>query len=104
MGTILLILFLVFILFPILKFGWRVHRVQNDINDAIRQQQEQFRKAYEEASGQAQRQKSTEPKDPGEYVDFEEVTDASATEPKRTAKTVDTTEEVADAEFEEVTE
>ena len=105
MGTFLLALFLVFIVWPLVKFLW-----------AIRKAHKQARKAFEQATGTQWKQYKKESKTPpvnkekifdknvGEYVDFEDIETASATTTENTtqAQQAKIEHQIEDAEWEEI--
>lgn len=101
---ILLIFFIVFIVWPIVKFFW-----------AIRKAHKQARRAFEEATGTKWNQR-TEPRNTpvkekifdrnvGEYVEFEEIehtADSSETQSDTTNPQPKIEQQIVDAEWEDI--
>lgn len=116
MGTLLLILFIVFIVWPLIKAAWRIHTLRSQVNQAFRTAQQQAQANARQAKQssrpagwqQADHQKKFDQSD-GEYVEWEEVeidsatisSDSTETEIDQTHIDVTTTQ-VSDADWEEI--
>ena len=80
MGTILFILFLIFLFYyvlrPILRVSFTFRNMKREFEDSMRQQREQYEQAYRNQTSpngyNGHRQKLFDSTD-GEYVDFEET-------------------------------
>lgn len=114
MGYFLLILFLVFVLPPIIRGIVAVHRFRRQTRDAFeamygagkqgRPDARRERKAGWSDSGRQKKKKIN--KDVGEYIAFEEITveqTVSAETDGRGQATYEVEQQVSDAEWEEIT-
>ena len=91
-GTFFILLILFFLIFPVIKLGWKIYMAQKTA-----------KKAFSEFHKQQQRQRR---KTMGEYVDFEEVTDAhqASQQNSKSSKKSRIKDEplITDAEWEEI--
>ncbi len=108
MGTLLLLLFIIFIVIPLVKVGWRVWLLRNSFKQARRNMQDAFNNAYsQQQAGRPQpssRKKKVFNQADGEYVEFEEIkTSNSEPKPHREPKTrINPEPQVEDAEWEDI--
>lgn len=96
MGTILIIALIIFLLWPIIKLGYKIHRAQS-----------QMRKAFQQAAKQQQQQQEAEREkifdgNVGEYVDFEEIEDTSTDDTAQYNPTIKIEPQIEDAEWEDI--
>ena len=112
MGTLIIALILVFIVWPVIKIAWRIYRMQSQakrmfsqMNSQPRTEQPNQRKAGWSNPISGKRKKIG--KDVGEYVSFESITvstteTASSTEPTSERTDIRQEGQVSDAEWEEI--
>ena len=76
-GTFFILLILFFLIFPVIKLGWKIYMAQKTAKKAFSEfHKQQQRQAEEFESQQLRQQQRQRRKSMGESVDFEEVTDA----------------------------
>lgn len=110
MGTILLLLFIFFIVIPLCKIAWRIWQVHSTFNRMRRQMNDAARASSGNASADPRGRQPRRPRkkiDPtvGEYVAFEEVetrTTASETSGADSRTGFKTESQVEDAVWEEI--
>lgn len=114
-GFILFLLLLFFII-PAVRFGWRIHTMRRQYNDAVRQQQEAFRSARRANrpggwSAPAEPRRKVVNRTEGEYVEWEEVTETTSADPadstggksrQRVSRYI--SEQITDVDFEEISD
>lgn len=108
-GTFFIFLIIFFLLFPVIKLGWKIYVAQKTAKKAFsefnKQQQQQ---AQEYESRQRRQKKRQRRKTMGEYVDFEEVngsTQSSANTHQGSSKKSSRVKDeplITDAEWEEI--
>lgn len=106
MGTFIFILVIVFILWPLLKFGFKVGSAVHTMKKEFKNQfgnQQSARDSRNPFSQQKRRKKAIDP-NVGEYVEFEEFKEERHIEDTTAEGTTSIDEEsmVSDAEFEEI--
>lgn len=110
MWILLVLILLVFLLWPVIRLALGYHKLRQHVNQAYRQQQQQYgdiRGQRHEASGDydpATGRRKVYSETDGEYVDFEEVDDGqrkTVTAQQQERETV-VEEQVSDAEYEEI--
>lgn len=109
LGTLFILLIIFFLLFPVIKLGWKIYTAQKTAKKAFSEFHKQQQQRAEEYESQQRRQQQRQRrKSMGEYVDFEEVNDStqSSANPHQgsTKKTSRIKDEplITDAEWEEI--
>lgn len=121
MLSFIIILLLVFIVWPLIKFGWRVYTIQRQMKQAYRAATGQNARASQQRRPQSDAQPRRKggwstgypsrkiiEKNEGEYVAFEEVTVSSASETASAPSadngrvSVEISSQISDAEWEEI--
>lgn len=111
--TLVLILLFIFIIWPVIRVAWTVHKLRSQARKAYEQM-------YQQATGQSGRQASGQPRkagwsrpeppvkkihrEDGEFVSFEEITvSAYGKEPRETPRAdIKPDQQIEDADWEEV--
>lgn len=109
LGTLFILLIIFFLVFPVIKLGWKIYMAQKTAKKAFSELHKQQQQRAEEFESQQRRQQHRQRrKSMGEYVDFEEVNDStqSATNShqrasKKTSRIKDDPL-ITDAEWEEI--
>ena len=98
MITLIILALLFLVLWPVIKIGYQIYRVQR-----------QMRKAFEQASRQQQQQQQQEAerekifdRNVGEYVDFEEIENTDSNSEPHYNPTVKIEPQIEDAEWEDI--
>lgn len=103
---ILLILFLVFIVWPLVKVLFAVGKARRVIRDQFRRQQARYGNAQAQASAQQSKsKKKIFSRSDGEYVEYEDIVEQSSEQkPEKEENTINITPEpqVEDAEWEDI--
>lgn len=101
MSLVILLLF-VFVFWPLIKFGWKIFRFNQEISD----QNKRARQARQQARQQQQKSEKKKKIDPnvGEYVAFTEidVTEESAQTSGNSRTTVRAEEQITDITWEDI--
>lgn len=104
MGTILLILFIVFIVVPLVRFYLAVKRTQKHMRDTFQngqqQQQQSGRKSGWTKAPSRRRKKIDD--NVGEYVRFEEIDGSRPNSESNNTSKVETEQQIVDAEWEDI--
>lgn len=103
---ILLILFLVFIVWPLVKVLFAVGKARRVIRDQFRQQQARYGNTQAQASAQQSKsKKKIFSRSDGEYVEYEDIVEQSSEQkPEKGEYTTNVSQEpqVEDAEWEDI--
>lgn len=101
MGDFLLLLFIFFVVLPLLNIGWRVYKLQRNIKKAARQMQDRFNAA--QTAPRPERHRKIDPS-VAETAYFEDVSDAApSASSESTARTsVRPESQVEDAVWEDI--
>lgn len=111
MGTFLLILILLFFVWPLLKVVFAIFRAQNNVRrvykEAFDQQKQNSRKAGRSQTHERQRKGKIFDRTMGEYVEFEEIECATTTTPDESGKTAEqqsakVAQRIVDADWEDI--
>ena len=116
MLAFILFLLILFVVWPLLRFGWTIYRVRRQYNDTVNRARQAAREAEATrssggwASPRRKPSKKVRP-DEGEYVEWEEITESTTTETtdhgehrKTSSTSTYFTERISDAEWEDVKE
>lgn len=95
MATFIILVLVFFLLWPVIKIGYKIHRAQR-----------QMRNAFEQAARQQQQQEAEREKifdrNVGEYVDFEEIENTDNNTKPQYNPTVKIEPQIEDAEWEDI--
>ncbi len=92
MGIFILLLFIFFIVVPLVRFGWRIWVVSRQFKQAQQRMNDMFNNARQaqssgyESAGKTRKKKKINPED-GEFVQFEELDSSTDTPDPQSFKT-----------------
>lgn len=97
MTTFLLLILVFFLLWPVIKIGYKIHRAQRQMRSAF----EQAARQQQQQQQEAEREKIFD-RNVGEYVDFEEIDDTDNDTKSQYNPTVKIEPQIEDAEWEDI--
>ena len=109
LGTLFILLIIFFLLFPVIKLGWKIYTAQKTAKKAFSEfHKQQQQRAEEYESQQRRQQQHQRRKSMGEYIDFEDISDlqqASSTKSHQSSSKKSRIKDeplITDAEWEEI--